>query len=244
MSATSYSSARDSYQKLAASQKSATGAPLYSVLINRPLGRIFAALAHQIGLTPNQVTLVSAVFTFSGIAVLAIAPPTWLTALLVTAGLVLGYGLDSADGQLARLRGGGTLTGEWLDHFIDSIKVASLHLGVLVMFYNYFKLTNWWLLVPLIFSITSVAHFFGMLLTDLLTRTRSGNSAKRTSGSRLVSAAKLPTDYGVLCLSMLLLPLTGFFVWWYTFLAVAMLGYTALVVPVWYRRIARLEVDG
>ena len=43
-------------RRLRQAQKSAKGAPPYSLYINRPLGRIFAAAAYQIGLTPNQVT--------------------------------------------------------------------------------------------------------------------------------------------------------------------------------------------
>ena len=35
----------DSLARLKGAQKSNAGAPLYSVLINRPLGRVFAALA-------------------------------------------------------------------------------------------------------------------------------------------------------------------------------------------------------
>src|SRR5690625_8046772 len=66
----------DSVRALGSAGKSNRGAPLYSRFVNRPLGRVFAALAHQVGLTPNQVTGISAVFTFAGIAVLATVPPS------------------------------------------------------------------------------------------------------------------------------------------------------------------------
>ena len=92
---------------LATAQKSNRNAPAYSRWVNRPLGRIFAATAFKLGLTPNQVTAISAVFTFAGIGVLATGTPSWWLGVLVAALLVLGYALDSADGQLARLRGGG-----------------------------------------------------------------------------------------------------------------------------------------
>src|SRR5690349_3353606 len=94
-------------------QKSSKGGPQCSLYVIRPLGRIFAAAAYQVGLTPNQVTYLSATFTFGGLLLLALAPATWPVGLLVTVCLVLGYALDSADGQLARLRGGGSLLGEW-----------------------------------------------------------------------------------------------------------------------------------
>src|SRR5215213_8858275 len=129
---------RESLYRLKSAQKSSRGAPIYSRVVNRPLGRLFAALAHKVGLSPNDVTAVSAVCTFTGIVFLALLPPSWSTALLVATLLVLGYALDAADGQLARLRGGGTLAGEWLDHVIDSFKIATLHLAMLVSVFRFY----------------------------------------------------------------------------------------------------------
>jgi phosphatidylglycerophosphate synthase len=235
---------RDSLRNLKSVQKDSRGAPIYSLVINRPLGRLFAAGAHQLGLTPNQVTIISAVFTFSGIAALAALEPGVPTALLVTVALVLGYALDASDGQLARLRGGGGVSGEWLDHSIDSVKIATLHLAVLIMAFRNFEVPTWWLFVPLAFSAAYVVHFFGMLLTDLLTRVRvaqTGSPAVMTASSRLLSVLKLPTDYGFLCLSFLLLAVPSAFVVVYTAFAAAMIGYTALVLPRWYGRLKRLE---
>ena len=103
---------RTTVRRLAAAQKGATGAPAYSRFVNRPLGRLFAALAFHAGLTPNAVTAVSAAFTTTGVALLALAPPSVPMGLAVAACLVLGYALDAADGQLARLRGGGSPAGE------------------------------------------------------------------------------------------------------------------------------------
>lgn len=235
---------RDSLTRLRAAQKSSKGAPLYSLLVNRPMGRVFAAAAHQVGLTPNQVTLISAAFTFTGIALIAILPPAWWSALAIAAALVIGYGLDAADGQLARLTGGGSLAGEWLDHVIDSGKIAALHLAVLINLYRHLSTGGWVLAVPLIFSAAYVVHFFAMLLTDLLTRVslaRSGATAVPAKPSRVMSLAKLPTDYGVLCLSFLLLGVPVVFFWVYVVLAAAMFGYTALALPLWYGRIRRLN---
>ena len=47
---------RTTVRRLAAAQKGAAGAPAYSRFVNRPLGRLFAALAFHAGLTPNAVT--------------------------------------------------------------------------------------------------------------------------------------------------------------------------------------------
>lgn len=238
---------RHDHERLRAAQKSPKGAPLYSLAINRPLGRIFAAVAHQVGLTPNQVTVVSALFTFVGIALVAVLPPGLPMALTVTMALVVGYALDAADGQLARLRGGGSLTGEWLDHVIDSVKIATLHLAVLVSMYRFFDVPSGWLLVPIVFSATYVVHFFGMLLTDLLTRNAqlSAGSVPKAprAGSSLIALIKLPTDYGLLCLSFILLAAPTVFRWTYAILAVAMLGYTLLALVAWYRRLQALDAQ-
>ncbi len=238
-------SIRDNYGRLRAAQKSSRGAPLYSVLVNRPLGRALAAIAHRWGLTPDQVTLVSALFTFTGLAALAILPPNLSTGILVTGTLSLGYGLDAADGQLARLRGGGTLTGEWLDHVIDACKTATLHLAVLITMYRHFDVSGIWLLVPIVFAAVDIIHFFGMLLTELLTRNAhlraSRAPALPRSGSRIVSALKLPTDYGFQCYAFLLLAVPIAFQWVYLALTLASVVYTGLVMVVWYRRLRALD---
>lgn len=232
----------DSMQRLKSAQKSSRGAPFYSLVINRPMGRVFAALAHQLRLSPNQVTMISAAFTYTGIVLIAVRPPTWLTAALVFVALVLGYALDAADGQLARLRGGGSLAGEWLDHVIDSGKIATLHLAVLIMAYRHFPVGDWWLFIPLAFAAAYVVHFFGMLLSDLLARTSSSYNPAGTprTSSRIVSILKLPTDYGILCIVFALLGAPRLFMIVYTAMAVVMVVYTALVLPRWYRRIAPL----
>lgn len=234
----------DSLHRLKGAQKSNKGAPLYSVLINRPMGRVFAALAHQLGMTPNGVTAVSACFTFAGIIAIAVLPPTWGVGIFVGACLVIGYGLDAADGQLARLRGGGSLLGEWLDHVIDSFKIATLHLAVLVMAYRRWD-DERWLLVPLGFAAVYVIHFFGMLLTDLLGRVAYARLGQpmppKGIGSRLMSVAKLPTDYGFLAAIFLVLGANEAFRWLYTIMFVCTAAYTALVLPRWARGIAALD---
>ncbi|MGO4956990.1 CDP-alcohol phosphatidyltransferase family protein [Luteococcus sp. Sow4_B9] len=234
----------DSLRQLKNAQKSNKGAPLYSVLVNRPLGRVFAALAHQLGMTPNGVTAVSALFTFTGIGLVATMPPSWPLGIAVGLCLVIGYALDAADGQLARLRGGGSLLGEWLDHVIDSFKIATLHLAVLVMAFRHFG-SERWLLVPLGFAAVYVIHFFGMLLTDLLARVHHAKRGQAMPAkgipSMLLSVAKLPTDYGFLAVIFFTLGAPVVFQWLYTFMFVCTAGYTALVLPRWARGISALD---
>ncbi|HJG50865.1 MAG TPA: CDP-alcohol phosphatidyltransferase family protein, partial [Brachybacterium faecium] len=98
----------ESYRQLAYAQKGhARGAPAYSVYVNRRLGRALAAGAHGLGLTPNQVSLVSAAHSFAAILLIALVPASIPAGFFIALLLVLGYAWDSADGQVARLRGGG-----------------------------------------------------------------------------------------------------------------------------------------
>jgi phosphatidylglycerophosphate synthase len=236
----------EALQRLRSAQKSSKGAPAYSLYVNRPLGRVFAAAAYQLGLTPNQVTLISAGFTFAGIAVLAALPISWWLGVLVAGLLVIGYALDSADGQLARLRGGGSRTGEWLDHMIDSAKIVCLHLAVLIMLARRVELPSPWLLgVPMIFAVVSTVHFFGTILVEQLGREQRAQlglpTPPKEAAARAKTLAKIPTDYGVLCLCFLLIGLPTVFFGVYALLALGTTGYLILILRKWYGDVAALD---
>lgn len=151
-------------RELAAAQKPGAGVPAYTRYVNRPLGRLVAAAASVVGATPNQVSAASGVLSLVSIAVLAVFPPSWPLGLAVGLGLIMGYVLDSADGQLARLGGGGSFRGEWLDHVIDSARMPVVHMGVLVAVYRFYPdLAVGFLLVPLGYLLVSVVRFFSTL---------------------------------------------------------------------------------
>ncbi|MGY2064505.1 CDP-alcohol phosphatidyltransferase family protein [Blastococcus sp. SYSU DS0619] len=231
-------------QRLSTAQKGAVGAPAYSRFVNRPFGRLLAALAHRVGLTPNSVTAISAVFTFAGIALLALAAPSWPVGLAVSACLVVGYALDSADGQVARLRGGGSPAGEWLDHMVDAVKIASLHLALLVGLHRSGTFDgDAVLLLPLGFSVVSVVLFFATLLNEAL-RAQHGATTRATRTddrpSVLRSLLVVPTDYGLLCLVFLLLGAPSVFLAAYGVLFLATAGYLALACRKWFGEMGRL----
>jgi phosphatidylglycerophosphate synthase len=237
----------EAHARLAAAQKGhARGAPGYSVYVNRRLGRVLAALAHRWGWSPNGVTAVSAAHTFVGIALLIALPAQWSTGAVVAALLVLGYAWDSADGQVARLRGGGSLSGEWLDHFVDAVKIASLHLAVLLaLWLRTDHRGSPWLLVPLAFSVIGVVAFFGMLLNDLL-KGKAGvaSTHERGGGTLGRSMLLLPTDFGVLCLVFALWGWTTGFLWTYAALAAANAAFLAVAAVRWFREIRAIERGG
>jgi phosphatidylglycerophosphate synthase len=237
--------------RLARAQKSNRGAGGYSRWVNRRLGRQFAAVAYLAGLTPNQVSLLSAVCTYSAIAIVAIVAPSWGIAVLVALLLVLGYALDSADGQVARLRGGGSPAGEWLDHVFDAIKLATFHLAVAICWFRHYDVDRSTLLVPLAFSAVSTVFFFAITLSDMLRRIerqRAGGLDVTTSSVDpnepapvLRSLVVLPNDYGVLCLAMVLLAAQGAFVVVYSLLLAANALFLAAGCVRWFREMDSLR---
>jgi phosphatidylglycerophosphate synthase len=234
---------RATLQRLAGAQKGSAGAPAYSRFVNRKLGRVMAALAFHAGLTPNAVTAISAAFTGTGLGLLALAPHTWRTGLAVTACLVVGYALDAADGQLARLRGGGSPAGEWLDHMVDSVKACGLHLVLLIGLYRSESVEPAVLLIPIAYCVVDSSLFFGTMLNEAL-RAQHGvaTRAQPTDGrpSLLRSLAALPTDYGLLCLLFLLLGVPGLFLPAYGLMFAGTTAYLVLGSFKWFREMGRL----
>jgi phosphatidylglycerophosphate synthase len=237
-------SLRQTIGALGSAQKSGKGAPAYSRFINRRLGRLLAAVAFHLGLSPDAVTAISAAWTFSGIALLALVEPSWGLGPAVSACLVLGYAFDAADGQLARLRGGGSPAGEWLDHMVDCLKISSLHLAVAVGMYRFEPLERGpALLVPLGFTIVASVHFFADILNEQLRRRYAPSTpmVAAPSASVLRSLIVIPTDYGLLCLIFLLLGDPAVFFLAYTVLFALTALYLALASGKWFRDMKKLD---
>lgn len=235
-------------QALVAVQKSNRNAQAYSRWINRPFGRVLAATGYKLGLSPNAISLISACFTFPAIVLIAILEPSWSAGCLIAALLVLGYALDSADGQVARLRGGGSLSGEWLDHVLDSIKAVGFHVAVAVSWFTH--LGDWPVsttLVPMGFAIQASVFFFGIIITDLLLRNAGAKkqvlAVDEGRQSVATSLLGIPADYGFLCLTMVLL---GWFEGWrWLYVALAMANVLLLLLQLirWYRRVAAVDLS-
>ncbi|MER5987742.1 CDP-alcohol phosphatidyltransferase family protein [Streptomyces sp. NPDC001787] len=239
-------------RELRGAQKTSKGVSLYSRYVNRPAGRVLAAGAFRAGMTPNQVTLVSALFTFAAISSLALAPPSWGLGLAVCAGLVTGFAFDSADGQLARLTGRGGPDGEWLDHVVDCAKMILVHTAVLISFYRFTELpSDIWLLLPLGFLFVSVLTFCAGLLREQLGRAaaRAVPAGSDPAGSapapasRLRAVVLLPADYGVFCLVFPLLGAPGAFRTGYAVLAAVHAVFLVAFLAKWFRELKAFRVD-
>jgi phosphatidylglycerophosphate synthase len=244
----------EAYGALRQAQKSSRGAPAYSRWVNRPAGRVLASAAYRLGMTPNEVTAVSAVFSLTGIGVIAAVEPSPLAATLCAGLLLIGFALDSADGQLARLTGLGRPSGEWLDHVVDSGKVCLLH-GAVAMSWVKWGTTepltgDWRLLIPIGFLTVTVVSYFAWLLADSLVRIQRAGRVDRTDAGEggaqpqaappLRSWLLVPRDYGTLALT--------FFWFWapvfaltYSLLFIANGLILAASLPRWYRQVREAE---
>jgi phosphatidylglycerophosphate synthase len=213
--------------------------------VNRRLGRVLAAAAYVLRMTPDQVTAVSAACTLAGIAAIATVSPSPASAAAVSGLLVAGYALDAADGRLARLRGGGSIAGEWLDHVVDAAKIASLHLAVLISWYRFVERSDAQLLVPIAYQVIASVLFFVIMLNDRIRRAQRSSSAMLLAGdgtsSTLYSLAVVPTDYGVLCLCFALMSWEAGFLWAYSALMVANAAFAAMALLKWYREMRRYD---
>ncbi|WP_022893727.1 CDP-alcohol phosphatidyltransferase family protein [Agromyces subbeticus] len=236
---------REAVERLAAAQKSGAGVPAYLRWVNRGLGRRAAALAYVARSTPNQVTAASALFSLAGMLVLASAEPSPVTAVVATVLLLAGYALDSADGQLARLTGSGSVAGEWLDHVIDAVRLPLFHLAVAVYLLRdsgSLGLAS----IGVAFSLLSSAWFFAQTLAEKLspeTPETPETPGTTTDAPAWVSFAKLPYDVGVLYLIVLTSGWPTVFLGAY----VALFAVTALVAALSmarkYRGLARAGVS-
>jgi phosphatidylglycerophosphate synthase len=230
--------------RLIGAQKSTASVPAYLRFVNRKAGGLLAAAAYALRLTPTQVTLLSSAVSFCGIAVLVLHRSSVPAGIAVSLLLLLGYALDSADGQLARVRGGGSKAGEWLDHVADVAKISSLHCAVAIAVLRYFNLDSLlYLAVPVIFLVANVTQFFGMMLRDKLTEGGRASLAPTGSSSLLVAFVLLPLDHGSLALAFLVLGVHTLFLWCYGLLALCTVLFAARSLTKAYRGLLEAEFE-
>ena len=231
---------REAIDGLSAAQKPNYGVPAYSRFVNRPAGRRLAAVAAVVGLTPSQVTVVSAVVSGTGIVLLATFDNSPALGVVVAAALALGYALDAADGQLARLTKAGSAAGEWLDHSVDAVKISALHLSVLIALYRFAEVADVeWYLVPIVFEVVAVSRFSSMLLIDQLRRSAPTGTVVPPNESSLVrSWLALVIDYGALCLLFVTWGHVGLFLVLYSLMCAGNLVYFVAASVKQYRELA------
>lgn len=101
-------------------------------MLSQRIGAIAASSVHDTSLSPNHLTLASSALILLA-SVLYVALPAGLaSALVILVILQLAYGLDCADGQLARARRETSEFGGWLDITMDAIFGTVLTFSILV----------------------------------------------------------------------------------------------------------------
>lgn len=197
---------RDNVARLSGAQKSGHGVPPYTRYINRPIGRRLAAMAAILRLTPNAVTGISMLASYLGMALLCLVAPSQPVAIAVALLLLLGYALDSADGQLARLTGRGGPAGEWLDHVSDQARTVSLHMAVLIWLYRFVEPAPAVYLLPMAWAVVVSTRFLSQILGEQFRRAGAARTTDeatdRYAGVRAL--LQLPSDAGVVCLMFVL----------------------------------------
>ena len=228
--------------RVAAGVRGHAGVSLYGRHVNRPLGRVLARAAHRLQLRPNQVTVASGLTSLLAVTVLALVRPSLATGVLVWLLVVLAYALDSADGQLARLRGGGTLAGEWFDHVLDAGRMVALHSGVLVMIYRFYDSRSA-LLLPLLYVLVASVLFAAGTLAEIFLREHRQPSVPDQPAPTVTlrGLLLLPLDLGVLALAFLFIGSPSAFVRVYgTFLVLSVLVGSALLAK-WFRQLSSVR---
>jgi phosphatidylglycerophosphate synthase len=211
-------SVREGYAALARAQKSGAGVPWYMRVVNRRLGRVIAAVVAPTRVSPDALTAASLAAFLAGAGLIVAVEPGFAMAVGATLLLQLGFALDSADGQLARLRGTGSPAGEWLDHVVDSGRHLLFHVAVLIGLYRFTDVSDGVLLVPLVFALVSTVRFFAQILAEQLARRDpvAGPGAVPRFGVWI----QAPADTGLLNLVVLLWAWTSTFVGAYAVFAV------------------------
>lgn len=231
-------SIREVASRLGAVQKSPRGAPAYTRFVNRRIGGYLAAVAFRLHLTPNQLTVLSFSLSVMSLGLVAFVPSGPALAVVSVLGLLFAFGLDSADGQLARLRGGGSALGEFLDHSLDAAKIYLFHGAVAIALLKNEQAPNLAPLVAFAFQFVAIVMFSSSLLIGFL-RKKPSESTPPVHASTLRAFAMTPVDYGVQCLVLLLLPWTAVFVSAYTSLMLITTVFAALVLTHWGRELGR-----
>ncbi len=226
---------RAALASLGQAQKPGGGVPAYTRWINRRLARYAAAAAYSWGWSPNAVTIASAACSAAALTALIWLRPTPALGLFVAVLLALGYLLDSADGQVARLSRSGSKQGEWLDHVVDAIRTPTIHLAVLVALWRWMDAPGWLLMIALLYAIMSVGQFMSQILAEQLAPDRGRPAA---SGGTARSVLLTPTDMGTLCWMFVLWGFPAVFAAVYTAMFAINTVYSAVSMRRKYQRLA------
>lgn len=113
------------------SRQFAAGGPPLTWHFSQYLGGMLAFTAGRLGISPNALTLGSLLFSLVACVLYVIGPQGWIASLTCLVILQFAYGLDCADGQLARATKRTSELGAWLDNICDFVVAQALALACL-----------------------------------------------------------------------------------------------------------------
>lgn len=145
----------------------------------RPLAAVLLRWIQATRITPNQLTLASALMCLGAAAYVAVAPfwslPIWVFAAIFEASFVL----DCADGQLARWRGVASPAGHLLDFLMDELKATLVYVAVAISVWQQ-QADSQWLLIGCLGGLCVAT---GTAITSFLRRPEiAGSSAWTPEG--------------------------------------------------------------
>ena len=113
-----------------ASLRFSAGGHAITRLVSQRIGAVLAWLGCRLGLSPNAITLLGALVFLLAACLYAALPAGWPSALACLLLFQLGYGIDCADGQLARATARTSPLGAWLDIACDYFRTIALGAGM------------------------------------------------------------------------------------------------------------------
>ena len=105
---------------------------MLDLVFYRPLAYGFVKLIYNTDITPNQISYLA--LTIGVIGGALFSQGTYTASLIAAILLIIYDVLDCSDGQLARMKKNGTLTGRIIDGFSDYIVTIAAYIGIAVGF--------------------------------------------------------------------------------------------------------------
>ena len=154
----------------------------FTTFLVSPWSKYIAWTAARRGLTPNQVTTVSLAVAVLAAGCFAVGQrPTYVVGAVL---LQLSFGLDCADGQLARFTGRFSPLGGWLDAMFDRLKEYVVYAGLAVGAAR--TGDDVWLLAALALALQTVRHALdsAYAVTPAAVRAKNEGAERRAAGGR------------------------------------------------------------
>jgi phosphatidylglycerophosphate synthase len=214
--------AQEVWQALVAASKKSKGS-LYTRYVNRNAAIPLTYTFWRLGTHPNMVSVFSSAVTHTALVLLLVVGVSIPIAVTAYVLLVLGYMLDSCDGQLARVSGKTSKFGEWLDHTLDVVKLLTfnLTLSYLLIIHAIEGTLSWDLVLGAIVLnlVLQPAHFFAIILKSFLFDDERASDQHNVStlhrAGGMLRLLRNGADYGLFMLIVLLLPFIEVFLYVY-----------------------------